>query len=62
MKQGEEVCDAMRLSLQDVSVQFRKKEALKHLNIILEPGVYGVIGENGAGKTTLFRSILSLQK
>ena len=52
----------MRLSLQDVSVQFRKKEALKHLNIVLEPGVYGVIGENGAGKTTLFRSILGLQK
>lgn len=50
------------LVLKDITVTFRKKEALKNVNLSLVPKIYGLVGENGAGKTTLFRSILGLQK
>lgn len=51
----------MKVEVRDVSVGFRKKEVLHKINLSLQPGVYGLIGENGAGKTTLFRSILGVQ-
>lgn len=41
--------------------KYDKKEVLKNVDLVLEPGkIYGLIGRNGAGKTTLL-SILSSQ-
>ena len=39
---------------------YRKKEALKDVNFILEKGVYGLLGENGAGKSTLMRILTTV--
>ncbi len=51
------------IEVKNVSKRYKKKYALKSINLKLEPGkVYGVIGKNGAGKTTLFRCISGLEK
>lgn len=52
----------MKLTLDKISVHFRKKEALHEVTLMLTPGIYGIVGENGAGKTTLFRCMLGVQK
>lgn len=39
---------------------FRRKEALKGIDLQLENGVYGLLGPNGAGKTTLIRCMTKL--
>ncbi len=45
--------------LQEVSRQFRRKQALDSVTLTIPAGVvYGLVGENGAGKTTLLRHIL----
>lgn len=51
----------MILKCEDISKNYKKKEALKNVNLELESGkIYGLIGRNGAGKTTLL-SILTAQ-
>ena len=51
----------MGLELKDVCKNFGTKQAVKHLNLIInEPGVYGLLGTNGAGKTTTIRMILGI--
>lgn len=53
----------MGLKLKDVCKNFGTKQAVKHLNLIInEPGVYGLLGTNGAGKTTTIRMILGIIK
>ena len=53
----------MGLELKDVCKNFGTKQAVKHLNLIInEPGVYGLLGTNGAGKTTTIRMILGIIK
>ncbi|MCM1038581.1 MAG: ABC transporter ATP-binding protein [Ruminococcus sp.] len=39
---------------------FKEKTAVQSLNMRLEHGVYGLLGENGAGKTTLMRMICGI--
>lgn len=51
----------MKVNVNQVSVQIKKKQILSDISLEMEPGVYAVIGENGAGKTTFFRCILGLQ-
>ena len=50
------------LEVKQVSKKFRKKKALDSVNINLDKGIYGLLGENGAGKTTLIRCMTGLYK
>lgn len=50
------------LELADVSKTFKNKAAVQNINIRLEHGVYGLLGENGAGKTTLMRMLCGILK
>ncbi|MFQ9891790.1 MAG: ABC transporter ATP-binding protein [Emergencia sp.] len=52
----------MKLELQHLSKQYGEKHAVNDINIILTPGVYGLLGANGAGKTTLMRMICGVLK
>lgn len=48
------------LELTGIGKTFKDKAAVKDVNIRLEHGVYGLLGENGAGKTTLMRMICGI--
>jgi len=37
-------------------------QALKNLNIDIEPGIFGLLGPNGAGKSSLMRILVTLMK
>lgn len=50
------------LELTEIGKTFKDKAAVKDVNIRLEHGVYGLLGENGAGKTTLMRMICGILK
>lgn len=51
----------MKIECRDVRKNYKKKEVLKGIDLVLEKGkICGLIGRNGAGKTTLL-SILSAQ-
>ena len=45
----------MKISLRNISKQYKGKYALKDFTTELTEGVYGLLGANGAGKTTLMR-------
>lgn len=51
----------MKVKIENLNVTIKKKVILDGISMVLEPGIYAVIGANGAGKTTLFRTILGLQ-
>ena len=48
--------------IKDVSKQYRsgKVKALSHVNLSIEPGLFGLLGPNGAGKTTLMRILATV--
>lgn len=50
------------LKLTNVEKSFKEKKAVRDVNICLNHGVYGLLGENGAGKTTLMRLICNILK
>lgn len=50
----------MKIRVNELSVQIKRKQILSDISLLITPGVYAVLGENGAGKTTLFRCILGL--
>ena len=51
------------ITIDNLSVSFGNKEALKDINIHFSRGkVVGIVGENGSGKTTLFKCIAGLQE
>lgn len=52
----------MELKLQHLSKQYGAKKAVDNINVVLNPGVYGLLGANGAGKTTLMRMICGVLK
>ena len=45
----------MDLVIENLSKNYKKKEAVKNVNATLSPGIWGLLGANGAGKTTLMR-------
>ncbi len=48
------------LELINVNKNFKEKIAVQDINLTLQNGVYGLLGENGAGKTTLMRIICGI--
>lgn len=40
--------------------KFGKKEALSDVNMELDSGIYGLLGDNGAGKSTLMRLLVGV--
>ncbi|WP_033542936.1 ATP-binding cassette domain-containing protein [Planococcus sp. CAU13] len=51
------------IKLQDVSLTFKKFEALKNLTLTFEAGkIHGLIGRNGAGKTSLLSLIAAFRE
>ncbi|MDE6663032.1 MAG: ABC transporter ATP-binding protein [Lachnospiraceae bacterium] len=48
------------LELINVNKTFKEKTAVQNINLTLQNGVYGLLGENGAGKTTLMRIICGI--
>ena len=52
----------MELKFDRLTKQFGNKIAVDRMDVILQPGVYGLLGANGAGKTTLMRMLCTLLK
>ncbi|MCJ8171125.1 ABC transporter ATP-binding protein [Clostridium botulinum] len=50
----------MELKIENLCKSYRNKEALKNINITMESGTYGLLGENGAGKSTLMRILTTV--
>ncbi|MCI8482868.1 MAG: ABC transporter ATP-binding protein [Lachnospiraceae bacterium] len=51
-----------KIEIKDLSKNFGKKQALKHIDLEIEQGMFGLLGPNGAGKTTLMKVITTLTK
>ena len=45
------------LELQNLTKHYGTKQALDHVSLTLENGIYGLLGPNGAGKSTLMNII-----
>lgn len=45
------------LELQNIAKHYGTKQALDHISLTLENGIYGLLGPNGAGKSTLMNII-----
>lgn len=50
------------IEIKNIKMTFGKKAVLNNINLLFEPGIYGLMGPNGAGKTTLMRCIVGLLK
>jgi len=46
--------------IQDVSKYYGKNQALNHVTLTIEKGMFGLLGRNGAGKTTLMKAITTI--
>ncbi len=51
-----------KIQIKDLSKNFGKKQALKHVNLEIQQGMFGLLGPNGAGKTTLMKVLTTLTK
>ena len=51
-----------KLELSDIQKTYKNKTVVQNINLSLEHGIYGLLGENGAGKTTLMRMICGILK
>lgn len=53
--------DMYAINIQDLSVSYHGKPALRTINITILPGsLVGIIGPNGAGKSTFIKALLDL--
>lgn len=50
----------MELIIDRVSKQYKNKIAVDRISIVLNKGVYGLLGANGAGKTTFMRMLCGI--
>ena len=46
-----------KIEIKHVNKFYGKKQALKDVNLVIEQGMFGLLGRNGAGKTTLMKMI-----
>ncbi len=51
-----------RIEIKDLSKNYGKKQALNHVSLEIEQGMFGLLGPNGAGKTTLMKVLTTLTK
>lgn len=49
-----------RIEIQHLDKFYGKKKALSDVNLIIEQGMFGLLGRNGAGKTTLMKVLATL--
>lgn len=52
----------MELTIDRLTKQYKNKIAVDRISLILNKGVYGLLGANGAGKTTLMRMMCGILK
>lgn len=52
----------MKISVNNVSKNYKGKKALSNISIDFTPGIWGLLGQNGAGKTTLMQILVGIQK
>lgn len=52
----------MRLTIENLSKSYGKKQALKGVSFEMEDGIYGLLGPNGAGKSTLIRILAGVME
>lgn len=51
----------MTIKIKELTVEFNNgTKAIDNLNLNIEKGIYGLLGENGAGKTTLMRVLTTI--
>ncbi|WPC41469.1 ABC transporter ATP-binding protein [Clostridium sp. JS66] len=48
----------MKLTIYDLSKEFKDLKAASNINLEFTPGIWGLLGPNGAGKTTLMRMLV----
>jgi ABC-2 type transport system ATP-binding protein len=48
------------IEIQDLNQFYGKKQALHHVNLSIQEGMFGLLGRNGAGKTTLMKTLATL--
>ena len=52
----------MKLTIQNLSKQYRRVWGLRDFDLELSPGVIGLLGPNGAGKSTLMRMLATITR
>lgn len=53
----------MSLIMKDITIKFKNEvTAVNNVNLEINNGIYGLLGENGAGKTTLMRILTTILK
>jgi len=51
----------MGIKVCDLVMEYKKGiKSLDHVNLNIDRGIYGLLGENGAGKTTLMKILVTL--
>lgn len=51
----------MGISIENLVMEYKKGlKTLDHINLNIEHGIYGLLGENGAGKSTLMKILVTL--
>ena len=52
----------MLAGLKNITKNYGSKQALDHVSLTLENGIYGLLGPNGAGKSTTLKMITGMMK
>ena len=53
----------MKIEIRDLTKIYPNgNQALKNINLEIEPGMFGLLGPNGTGKSTLMRILVTLMK
>ena len=51
----------MGISVENLVMEYKKgTKSLDHVNLNIDHGIYGLLGENGAGKSTLMKILVTL--
>lgn len=51
----------MGIEIRNLVMEYKKGiKSLNHINLFIDHGIYGLLGENGAGKTTLMKILVTL--